>query len=119
MSEKDIENEVTEILMPKYRRSLIRIIKHFVSTMHNLGDNCHFRELMQTIDYYMQWKRYEFEKALKLTMRKKRHLIEELLDSDSEDETDDADDETSETDASDTEASASDEDEEAEEEVED
>jgi hypothetical protein len=85
MTVKEAGNRVSEMLMPKYRRSLIRIYKKLVGTMHGLSKNCQHREIMQMVNWYVHWKDYSFEKAMDITLQKKRHLFKDLLEEESGD----------------------------------
>jgi hypothetical protein len=84
VDEKDIEIQVTETLMPLYRKSLVNIYKQFVAQSHDLDKNPYHRDIMQTLRWYIEWKGYKFDRALDITMRKKRHLFEEILDAEQE-----------------------------------
>ena len=65
--------------------------------MHEWNKNSTHHTIMRSIDWYEDHG-YSFEKALKLTLRKKRHLLEEMLDDfddyDDVDDEEDGDDDT-------------------------
>jgi hypothetical protein len=84
VDEKEIETQVTDALMPLYRKSLINIYKKYMVQMHDLSTNPYHREIMQSLNWYLQWKGFSFDRALDITIRKKRGLFEDILDAEEE-----------------------------------
>jgi hypothetical protein len=115
MDEHEADSKVSHELRPKYCRSLIQLYKKFLNQTYDLGRNSHHREIMRMVYWYKVCKGYEFDKALDITLRKKRHLFEVILDEaqeaaeaaaedddndgdDSDDADDDGDDDSEDTD---------------------
>ncbi len=86
MSEKEAAHQTSQALMPKYRHSLMQIYKIFLGQMHDLSKNSQHKEIMMMVKWYMEWKGYNFEKALDITLRKKRHVFQAILDEEEEEE---------------------------------
>jgi Ran GTPase-activating protein (RanGAP) involved in mRNA processing and transport len=89
---------VVNELRPKYLKSLVKIYKKLLVHIHALNENGTHHGIMNTIQWY-ESRGYSFEKALKVTLRKKRRLLEEILDGfldDSDDEEEEEEEETEE-----------------------
>ena len=69
----------------------MQMYKTFVEQVYDFERSSRHEEIMSMICWYMEWKNYNFEKALDIALRKKRHLFEELLDEE-EEEAEDAED---------------------------
>jgi hypothetical protein len=91
LSEQEASHQSTQDLMPRYRKSLMQMYKTFVEQVYDFERSSRHEEIMSMICWYMEWKNYNFEKALDIALRKKRHLFEELLDEE-EEEAEDAED---------------------------
>ena len=80
IDKNEADSRVSQELRPKYCRSLTQLYKQFISQMHALNNDGRHKEIMKTVDWYMQCKGYEFDKAVDITMRKKRRLLENIVD---------------------------------------
>ena len=90
LSEKDATQKRFRELIPQYKRSLIQNYKNFLKEMYALSKSSHHKEIMQVLDWYMGWKGYTFEKAMEVTLKKKRKVFEDLIeDQEDEDESED------------------------------
>lgn len=86
VGEKQASQRAFHVLIPKYRRSFMENYKTFVKQMYALDRNSQHREIMHVLDWYMQWKGYNFEKALDITMKKKRQLFQDILEEEDDEE---------------------------------
>jgi hypothetical protein len=75
----DAEDQVVNELRPKYLKSLTKGYKKIDEQFHSLNRNSTHNDIMKTIAWY-ECRGYDFEKALKIVLRKKRHLLQEILD---------------------------------------
>ena len=87
------EAQVTHELMPQYVKSLKNNYKQFVMQTRAMSKNSVHREISDMLAWYEENCGYSFEKAMKITLRKKRRLLEEILAEDSDDDGSDEDDE--------------------------
>ena len=96
LEEEEAGEKAIEELHPKYRKSLVEKYRTFLEQLYDLDHNTRHKEVMQDIQWYMTWKRYSFEKALDVTLKKKRHFFDEVLEDQNElkEEETDVDDET-------------------------
>jgi len=94
MSEKEARTQVADELMPKYVRSLSQMYGKFVRQLCSFNKNATHLELMKSIAYYMKTRACNLERAIKLALRKKRHLFQDVLNG-FDDETDDSDEDES------------------------
>ena len=78
------DSQVSHELRPKYCRSLMQVYKKFLHQMHELSTNIQHNEIMNMVNWYLMYKGYDFNKAVDITLRKKRHLFEDILDEDQE-----------------------------------
>jgi len=90
LDQKESAHRSSHELLPKYRKSLMQLYSTFLEEMHALGSNSQHKEIMRSIDWYMGWKGYDFQKALETTLQKKKHLFEQIIEEN--DDTDDEDD---------------------------
>ena len=75
----DAEEQVSDELRPKYLKSLTKAYTKFVQQTDSFNKNSTHNEIMKTIAWY-ECRGYDFEKALTISLRKKRHLLGDVLD---------------------------------------
>ena len=78
-SNREAERKASEDLHSKYRKSLMNIYKEYMLHMHGLENSETHNIIMKDIDYLMDEKFYDFDEALKLALRKHRHMFDELV----------------------------------------
>jgi hypothetical protein len=54
LNDKDLEDRVTETLMPLYRKSLINGYKKLMVQMHDLNTNPYHKQIMQMVNWYVE-----------------------------------------------------------------
>ena len=86
ISEKTATQKSFRQLMPEYKNTLIQLYKSFLEQMNAVSKSWRHKEIMQVLEWYMGWKGYTFEKALEITLRKKRRLFEEIIEEEDDDE---------------------------------
>ena len=89
------KHKASEDLHTEYRKSLMDIYKEYMLHMHDLENSANHNKIMKDIDYLMDEKFYDFNEALKLALRKNKHLFNDLV---ADEESDESDDESSEVD---------------------
>ncbi len=80
MTEKEASWQATQQLLPKYRKSLVNNYKKLVKQMSSLHKSNWHREIMQSVRHLMEYKDMEIEEALDIAMRKKRSLINQIME---------------------------------------
>ncbi len=84
LEQEEATEKTIQDLHPKYRKTLVEKYRKFLEQMYHLDHNTRHKDIMQDVQWYMTWRGYSFEKALNLTLRKKRHYFDELLEDQNE-----------------------------------
>ena len=97
MKQRRAEHEASAALRPKYRKALVKGYTKLLDKMYELKFNTTHQKVIEDIEDYMD-DGETFRKALALSLRNNRHLLDEVLD---KEETDTEDESESETDSGD------------------
>lgn len=93
MDSEEAREEATEDMLPRYRKSMIQYYKDLALKMNALKRSGIHKEITRSIDWYICNKGYDFEKALDLTLRKKRMIFDELIEDGIDEEEEDSEEE--------------------------
>ena len=93
VTENEAKREADELFLPRERKELMKDYKKLLETMYNIKESPLHRKITRQIQSLMNAKGYSFVKAASISIRKNKHLFEELLEQDditeSEEESDD------------------------------
>ena len=79
--------KATEDLFQKYKRGIIKRYADMLKTMNSLKHSVIHREVIQELQKLMEEKHYSFDRALKIALRSKTQLFDELVDSEEDTDT--------------------------------
>jgi hypothetical protein len=82
MNQKEAEKKLYDILMPKYKKSLIKDYKSFLEIMYLIKDSPIHHEIKDAINEYAQeaGDDYDYNEIVNRAFKNKKHLFDTILD---------------------------------------
>ena len=89
LEEKGVQNTrraASDELLPKYKRSLKRLLHSRLLFSLKIKKSEHYKKLMEDIHYYKDEKGFELSEAVKRAITRNGSILDEVLDEDTDDE---------------------------------